>query len=451
MMAALTDAERFPLLTPALAKTLKTYREHPAAPRFNYACGDRLTAEGLKRVRAFEAQVKKRRSSPKGLPPWIEEKVDEWLKKVPFYRQRGGRAKDFETLPAIGREDLLATPWAFVPDGRALDDLMVYETTGTTGAPLGVMYHPEVPSMYLVLLRSALKAAGVELKGGPGVALLLVGAQEKALTFVSGSTYLDGAGYVKVNLKPSDWRRPEDRATYLSFCSPEVVTGDPVAFQELLDLKVPLRPKALVSTSLALAAGLRKKLESTLHCPVLDVYSMTECRPLAASTGGDFEIIPPDVHVEILDDRGRPLPDGRRGEVAITGGRNDFLPLIRYRTGDHAAMVRRGGRRFLKGLEGRAPVVYLGSDGRRVPSIDIARALGPLALSHYVLHQRADGSFLFKCPNPADHRSALRALLEKKLGSKIRLSVEKLAEEDRRGGKVIPHRSDVKNPRGPLW
>lgn len=451
MMAALTDAERFPLLTPALEKTLKTYREHPAAPRFNYACGDRLTAEGLRRVRAFESQIKRRRPTAEGLPPWIEEKVEEWLKRVPFYRKRGGRVKDFENLPPVDRENLLATPWAFVPDGRALDDLMVYETTGTSGAPLGVMYHPEVPSMYLVLLRAALRAAGVDLRGGPGVSLLLVGAQEKALTFVSGSTVLDGAGYVKVNLKPSDWRRPEDRATYLSFCSPEVVTGDPVAFQELLDLKTGLRPKALVSTSMALSAGLRKKLESAFHCPVVDVYSMTECRPLAASTGGDFEIIPPDVFVEILDDRGRPVPEGRRGEVAITGGRNDFLPLIRYRTGDRAALVRRGGRRFLKGLEGRAPVVYLGSDGRRVPSIDIARALGALALSQYVLHQRADGSFLFKCPSPAEHRSALRALLEMKLGSKVRVSFEKLTEADRRGGKVIPHRSDIKNPRGPLW
>lgn len=451
MMAALTDAERFPLLTPALEKTLKTYREHPAAPRFNYACGDRLTAEGLKRVRAFESQIKKRRPTAKGLPPWIEEKVEEWLKRVPFYRERGGRVRDFENLPPVDRENLLATPWAFVPDGRALDDLMVYETTGTSGAPLGVMYHPEVPSMYLVLLRAALGAAGVDLRGGPGVSLLLVGAQEKALTFVSGSSYLDGAGYVKVNLKPSDWRRPEDRATYLSFCSPEVVTGDPVAFQELLDLKTALRPKALVSTSMALSAGLRKKLESAFHCPVVDVYSMTECRPLAASTGGDFEIIPSDVFVEILDDRGRPVPEGRRGEVAITGGRNDFLPLIRYRTGDQAALVRRGGRRFLKGLEGRAPVVYVGADGRRVPSIDIARALGTLSLPQYLLHQRADGSFLFKCPRPAEHRSAARALLEKKLGSKVRLSVEKLTEADRRGGKVIPHRSDVKNPRGPLW
>lgn len=450
-MPLLTDAERFPLLTSALEKALKTYREHPAAPRFNYACGDRLTADGLKRVRAFETQLKKRRTPPVGLPPWIEEKVEEWLKRVPFYRQRGGRAKDFENLPPIGREDLSAFPWAFVPDGRALDDLMVYETTGTTGAPLGVMYHPEVPSMYLVLLRAALKSAGVDLRGGPGVALLLVGAQEKALTFVSGSTYLNGAGYVKVNLRPSDWRRPEDRATYLSFCSPEVVTGDPVAFQELLDLKVPLSPKALVSTSMALGAGLRKKLESAFHCPVVDLYSMTECRPLAASTGRDFEIIPSDVYVEILDDRGHPVPEGRRGQVTITGGRNDFLPLIRYRTGDHAALVRRGGRRFLKGLEGRAPVQYLGSDGRRVPSIDIARALGSLSLSQYVLHQRSDGSLLFKSPSPADHRSAVRALLEKKLGAKVQLSFEKLTEADQRGGKVIPHRSDIKNPRGPLW
>ena len=36
----LTDAERFPLLTPAGRERLRFLEEHPSAPRYNHRCGD---------------------------------------------------------------------------------------------------------------------------------------------------------------------------------------------------------------------------------------------------------------------------------------------------------------------------------------------------------------------------------------------------------------------------
>ncbi|MBM2849383.1 MAG: AMP-binding protein, partial [Anaerolineales bacterium] len=50
MSDGLTDAERFPLLTDEGRRLLQWMREHPHAPRYTAQCGNRLTAEGLRRV-----------------------------------------------------------------------------------------------------------------------------------------------------------------------------------------------------------------------------------------------------------------------------------------------------------------------------------------------------------------------------------------------------------------
>jgi hypothetical protein len=47
------------------------------------------------------------------------------------------------------------------------------------------------------------------------------------------------------------------------------------------------------------------------------------------------------LHLEILDDDGRPLPDGEVGEVVATTFGVEAMPLIRYRTGDCAALFSR--------------------------------------------------------------------------------------------------------------
>ena len=63
--------------------------------------------------------------------------------------------------------------------------------------------------------------------------------------------------------------------------------------------------------------------------------SFCEC---AAGTGGHLHA--EQLHVEILDDHGRPVADGEVGEVVATTFGVEAMPLIRYRTGDCAALFR---------------------------------------------------------------------------------------------------------------
>lgn len=446
----LTERDRFPLLTPESQRRLRSLWEDPHAPRFNHRCGDRLTAEGLAGVQQFERELQTAEGNWRDgeIPPWVIEYAGRALAQVPFYRDRGGRAEDFFALRPCAREDLARAPWSFVPDDAPLDDLIVYDTSGTTGHPVFVPSHPVVSSMYLPMLRGVLARHGVALEGGDRVSIVLVCAQNLTFTFASVSSYLDGAGYVKLNLSPHAWRDPADCLKYLESCAPEIFTGDPLSFAELAKLPLVHRPKALVSTSMAMLPGLRAELVRRFECPVIDVYSMTECRMIAASRAGDrcpvhHELAAHDVYVEILDGAGNRLPAGARGEVTITGGRNPLCTLVRYRTGDYAALDFSGPRPALVGLEGRPPTRFLAPNGKIVNNIDVSLALRELSLSQFCLHQARDGALVLRARDVDLHGAELERQLVALFGAEANLTIEELADVDLPGGKVIQYTTEL--------
>lgn len=456
------DAVRFPWLDDAGRVLLQRLREHPHGPRFNHPCGDLLTAEGLERVRAFERALDE---APRGWawnepPGWVGGFIENCLREVPFYRKRAaeagvGAGHPIASVPTISRADLGRVPEAFVPDGLGLDEMLVYWTTGLTGPEVLLPSNPETVSMYLPALRWALCRFGVKLDGGPGrVALLTVCDQKKTFTYPSLSSYLGGAGYVKLNLDPADWSDPADRAAFIDDCAAEVYTGDPVAFLALATLPTRHRPKALVSTAMTLLPAWKEELEKRFGCPVLDVYSLTECRFIAVReplvsrsatgpTSDRWEIVPHDLYVEILDEAGRPCPPGIRGEITITGGRNPYCPLLRYRTGDYAAMVFDAGKPQLVDLSGRQPVLFLSSTGTRISPIDVSTVLKPYALAQFALHQHGDRSLRLRYRALAVDESSLKRTIGRLFGADLPLTVECLDPAQAVGGKVLEHTSEI--------
>jgi phenylacetate-CoA ligase len=249
----------------------------------------------------------------------------------------------------------------------------------------------------------------------PRVASVLVCWQRRTFTYASVSAYLEGAGFAKINLHSDDWRESEDRARYLDACAPEVITGDPLAFAELARLPLRARPKALISTAMQLLPALRAELEAHFGCPVLDLYAMNECGPIAI--GGAFggvsghALLQHRLFVEILDDEGQVCPPGERGEVVLSGGFNPFIPLLRYRTGDCARQAFAGTLPVLVDLAGRQPVVFAGTEGQAINNIDVTGALRVFALPQYCLHQAADGALtLTVLPQTPDHPALAEAL-----------------------------------------
>lgn len=448
---------RHPLITREGSRLLHRLLEHPRGPRWNHACGDRLDGAGLERVLAFDERLRNDRPQPPagGPPAWALEFAARCLSRVPAYRERVGGAAapsdavSFAALPTCDRGDLNRDFASFVPDGESLEDLIVYETSGTTGHPVTVLSHPLVSNLYLPLLRTALAARGLTLEGGAGrVAITLVCAQSFTYSYASISSYLGGAGFVKLNLNPLDWRDPGDRAAFLDDLGPEIYSGDPLSFLELMRLPLRHRPRALVSTAMTLTPGYARELEARFGCPVLDLYSLNECRLVAAAADpGNTEarghrVVPHDVYVETLDGASRPVPEGAPGEIALTCGRNPFLPLLRYRTGDFARLVRRRGAQQLADLEGRAPVVFLDERGHCVNSIDVSYLLKPFPLARYALHQAADRSLRLSAQGPAADQVLMRRVLAKLFGD-LPLDIGPLESFPPGSGKLVPYASNL--------
>src|SRR5690349_2007636 len=121
--------------------------------------------------------------------------------------------------------------------------------------------------------------------------------------------------------------------------------------------------------------GSRNDLQDRFGCPVFDLYAMNEAGMIAADSGDGFRIVPHDLYVEIVSPGGEPCEPGTRGEIFLTGGNNPMMPLLRYGTGDQAAMEFDAAGPRLIGFEPRTPVLFQGLNGREVASHEVTAAL----------------------------------------------------------------------------
>jgi len=422
---------------------LRFLREHPCAPIYRNHSGNRLLQEDVAEVRSFERQVESSTVGwrPGEIPAWLSKLVEHCYREVPWYRDQGDAPRSFKEIKPITRSELSSSISSFVPDSLALDRLINFQTTGISGEPLLLPSHPAVAAKYLSFLKKALRFFDVELQfGRDQVGVVLVGFQRRCFTYVSVTPTQDETGLAKINLHPNDWNTLAQRAQYLDALNAEIYTGDPVAFSELARLPLKTRPKALLSTSMNLLPGFQAMLQRHFGCPVVDIYSLNETGTVAVRKGDGHILLQHELYLEIIDSSGRALPPGERGEIVVSGGFNPYLPLLRYRTADFAALSFRGIQPILIGLEGRPAVMFRISSGEWVNNIDVTHALGDFALSQYAFHQGSDGSVQLRIRDQDAPQAEIKQKLSELMGAAIDIVVEVGVQfED----KVIQYTSDL--------
>ncbi|MFE6237422.1 AMP-binding protein [Cellulosimicrobium sp. NPDC057862] len=427
---ALTDAERWPTLDDAGRAALDAVRDHPAAPAWVHVTGDRLRPDDLPVLDEVAARLAAGRpdaradtcaedrgappvtadGSPLAPPAWVRALVDRAHAVVPRYRRARDRGESRAGSPLtavrpVTRDDLRHDVASFVPVDVPLGRVLEGTSSGSTGAAVRVPLHPVAVAADLVLLQHLVASTGAAWEPAPGrLGLMNLVDQREAFTYASAMTgFRRGPGVAapsmaRVNLDPGAWTRPGDRAAFLAAQDPQVVSSSPLPLLALARLAeeqgLALHPVALVSGAAHLSDVARARLRATWDVPVVDLYGLRETGAVAARTDtGPFVVVAGRrVWVEVLDDDGVPVPDGDLGEVVVTVDENPYLPLLRYRTGDRARIVRRGERVELHDLEGRSPVRYLRPDGAWVPSVDAAQHLQAHGMAAWQLHQSADGS-----------------------------------------------------------
>lgn len=160
---------------------------------------------------------------------------------------------------------------------------------------------------------------------------------------------------------------------------PRLLIGYPVVLRGLLRSLTPAEAARLRSTlrlvmseSELLTEDVARRLTEGFGVPVCDEYSAFEVLTVSSQCrSGSMHVDDDRVWLEIVDEDGRPVPDGEVGAVVVTHYRERAMPLVRYALGDRAAMVPGpcpcgSNLRRMRLVDGRVNDYVLLPDGRRM-------------------------------------------------------------------------------------
>ncbi len=176
-------------------------------------------------------------------------------------------------------------------------------------------------------------------------------------------------------------------------------------------------------TSEVLEPYQRRLIEQVFSTRVANGYGAREGGFIAHECPSGGLHVSEDIVVEILDEQGRPLPYGKVGQLVITHLHTKEFPMIRYQTGDYAALSSRmcpcgRGLRVLEQLEGRVSDLIEKRDGSLVHRATLTDAIGRHeAIKQFRLEQYSYDEFrLFYAGQPIVDPAPLLKQLELMLG-----------------------------------
>jgi phenylacetate-coenzyme A ligase PaaK-like adenylate-forming protein len=254
---------------------------------------------------------------------------------------------DLPRLPMTAKEDM----WRGYPFGmfavKTEDVVALHGSSGTGGRPTLVGYTRADLRLWARMCARALAAAGA----GPGS--IVHNAYGYGL-FTGGIGIHQGAVELGATVVPVSGGLTARQVTLLRDLQPDILTCTPsyaIRLGEAL-AEAGLRP----GSGLHLSAGLfgaepwtdamRARIEELLGLRALDIYGLSEvigpgvaAECLTAADG--LHVNEDQFIVEAVDPQtGQPVPDGTPGELVFSTVTKEALPLLRYRTGDIAALRR---------------------------------------------------------------------------------------------------------------
>ncbi len=269
---------------------------------------------------------------------------------VPYYRSRLSRSgwetlragdwSGFSALPITEKSSLRSETRAFLSGGQLNDKWIAWNTSGTTGSPIGLYYDRAAVSRQYAYVERYREQAGV-------------------------SRFLRRAQFTGKMIAPGDgpsrfWRYDwANRALLLSSVHlssesipfyldalekfrPAYISGYPSAISllaqhVLLTGRTSLRIPTVLTSAETLLPSQREAIETAFGSKVFDQYGQTEmqsfwfeCRYRRMHAHPLFGV------TEILRSDGSPCEAGEEGDVVLTGLINRAQPLVRYRVGDRA-------------------------------------------------------------------------------------------------------------------
>jgi phenylacetate-coenzyme A ligase PaaK-like adenylate-forming protein len=284
----------------------------------------------------------------------LDDLLGRLAERSPLYRERlagagvGAGARvgldGLAGLPFTTKQDLWdGYPWGLLTVPRE-QVRRVHGSSGTGGRPTLVAYSRADLELWAQVCARALGCAGAV----PGT--LVHNAYGYGL-FTGGLGMHAGAELMGCTLVPVSGGQTQRQVTLLRDLRPEVLCCTPSYAARLGEA---LGEAGVATAEVSLRAGIfgaepwseamRTQIEALLPLKALDIYGLSEiigpgvaCECFEAQAG--LHVNEDHFLVEVVDpDSGRPLGPGERGELVFTTLTKEAMPLLRYRTGDIAAL-----------------------------------------------------------------------------------------------------------------
>lgn len=346
---------------------------------------------------------------------------------TPFYREHFADAgfaeadvaqpENFPLLPVLTKAQVQEAGDALVSSGSAAKDRLLSRTGGSTGRPLQVYNDRLAPTAALWWrvyswwgIHPADNAAFIYRQSRSGLKKLRYDLE----WWPTRHVLLDARGATEESIV--EFERDVRRVR------PRLLVGyveGVVDYAEHVSARggAPAGLAAISVTASMLHAGQRERMEATLGAPVFDTYRSAEVPWIAAECQAHdgLHVLSDRRRVDLVDESGAPVDDGKIGEVLVTDFDNRVYPLIRYAIGDRTS-VRGGdcacGRTLTRidHIEGRI------ADALRTPSgRAVSGGLGglfnawPGVVRQFQVHQSADFAVTIRYVPGSDDAEAARA------------------------------------------
>jgi phenylacetate-CoA ligase len=138
----------------------------------------------------------------------------------------------------------------------------------------------------------------------------------------------------------------------------------------------PFSPKSIVVGAEKLYPFQRELIEKVFEAPVFETYGSREFMLMSSECDRHegMHLTAENLLVEVLDNDGRPTPEGEQGNVVVTDLYNYGMPFVRYTNGDRAVAGRGAcscgrGLPLLREVVGRRTDIVHTPDGRHITGL----------------------------------------------------------------------------------
>lgn len=364
---------------------------------------------------------------------------------IPYYRQQfdkiGAKPHDFQSpddlarFPILEKETIRDHANEFLDPNADRSAWIPYRSSGSTGIPLELWYHPDERLMMGFTVTRELLHNGLK----PHYRMVNITEPRHS---VPKNRWYHRLGFMNEQFL-SVYERSDLNLERLMAIRPQAIIGFPSSLMVIggemnRTAAEPLRPKLLFTLAEVLTDQDREILRRQWGIEPIDLYGANEVGHIAfqCSRRNGYHVNFDSLHVEIMAGD-EPAAPGERGEVVVTNYDLRVMPIIRYRVGDVAQRSERScscgcGFPMMEKISGRSDGFLISSDGKTYSALEISLLLKSVkGMARYRIIQESHDVITTEWV-PADQEfdpsEEICLRLKERLGDAIRIEVRRVDE-----------------------